>query len=112
MVNNITEGAAKTKWADYLISAIRYENELNKNAITYLKVHSDNGTEIGSGNTWTKAEIIDAMQNGKTFYTIQKEKTGEWKKGAPVILVTRNGKTIITDGDATDLDYLSNLQEL
>ena len=100
------------KWADYLISAIRYDDEMVKNAIAYLKVHPDFGEEIGAGSTWTKEEVISAMYDGKTFYTILKEKTGEWKKGSHVALVTKNGKNVLTDSEYTDLDYLTNLQEL
>lgn len=100
------------KWADYLISAIRYENENNNNLFAYLKIHSDNGDEIGSGSTWTRDEVIDAMYNGKTFFTILKSNTGEWKKGSIVSLITKNGKTVLTDNEFTDLDYLADLQEL
>ena len=100
------------KWADYLISAIRYDDEMVKNAIAYLKVHPDFGEEIGAGSTWTNEEVISAMYDGKTFYTILKEKTGEWKKGSHVALVTKNGKNVLTDSEYTDLDYLTNLQEL
>lgn len=101
-----------SKWADYLISAIRYENEMRKNAIAYLKVHQDNGEEVGAGSTWTKDEVINAMYDGKTFYTILKSNSGEWKKGANVALVTKNGNAIITDNEYTELDYLADLQEL
>ncbi|MDY0082246.1 MAG: hypothetical protein RBR74_03605 [Ignavibacteriaceae bacterium] len=110
--NNLLAGFKMSKWADFLISAIRYENELIKNSISYLKVHPDYGEEIGAGYTWTKEEVINAMYEGKTFYTIIKEKTGEWTKGSLVALITRNGKSIITDSSTTDLDYFSNLQEL
>ena len=48
------------KWADYLISAIRYEDDNLKNSIAYLKVHPDFGQEIGAGSTWTKEEVINA----------------------------------------------------
>jgi hypothetical protein len=101
-----------SKWADYLISAIRYENDICKNAIAYFKIHQDNGEEIGAGSTWTKEEVINAMYDGKTFYTILKSNTGEWKKGANVALVTKNGRAIITDNEYTELDYLADLQEL
>jgi hypothetical protein len=111
-IQNNIRGTQMSKWADYLISAIRYENELRKNAIAYLKVHTDNGDEVGAGSTWTKDEVISAMYEGKTFFTILKSKAGEWKKGAHVALVTKNGKPIITDSEYTDLDYLSDLQEL
>ncbi|MBK7230311.1 MAG: DUF3892 domain-containing protein [Ignavibacteriales bacterium] len=100
------------KWADYLISAIRYEDDNLKNSIAYLKVHPDFGQEIGAGSTWTKEEVINAMYDGKTFYTILKNNTGEWKRGAHVALVTKNGKTVLTDNESIDLDNLSNIQEL
>ena len=110
--NNLQAGFKMSKWADFLISAIRYENELFKNSIAYLKVHPDLGTEIGAGYTWTKEEVINAMYDGKTFYTIIKEKTGEWKKGSIVALITRNGKSIITDSNSTNFNYFVNLREL
>jgi len=101
-----------SKWADYLISAIRYENEMQKSVITYLKVHQDTGEEVGAGSTWSRNEVINALYDGKTFYTIQKSISGEWKRGAHVALVTKNGKAVITDNEYTDLDYLSDIQEL
>ena len=101
-----------TKWADYLISAIRYENETNKNSIAYFKIHKDIGDEVGSGSTWSRAEVIDAIYNGKTFCTIIKGNLGEWKKGVVVTLITKNGNSIITDNKYTDFDNLSDLQEL
>ncbi len=105
-------GNVMSKWADYLISAIRYENEITNNLFAYLKVHTDNGVEIGSGSTWTRDEVINAMYEGKTFYTIVRSNSGEWKKGTIVSLITKNGKTVLTDNEYTDLDYLADLQEL
>ena len=52
------------------------------------------------------------MYDGKTFYTILKSNSGEWKKGSNVALVTKNGRAIITDNEYTELDYLGDLQEL
>lgn len=101
-----------SKWADFLISAVRYENEMRKSAIAYFKVHKDNGDEVGAGCTWSRDEVINALYDGKTFYTILKSISGEWKKGAHVALVTKNGRPIITDNEYTELDYLSDLQEL
>jgi len=100
------------KWADFLISAIRYENEYSNNLFAYLKVHQDNGDEIGAGYTWSREEVINAMYDGKTFYTIHKSNSGEWKKGSIVSLITKNGKTLLTDNEFTELDYLADLQEL
>jgi hypothetical protein len=101
-----------SKWADYLISAIRYADETKNNLFSYLKVHQDNGIEIGAGSTWSREEVIEAMYNGKTFYTILKSNSGEWKKGSIVSLITKNGRAVLTDNEYTDLDYLADLQEL
>jgi len=50
---------------------------------------------------------------GQNFYTIVKEKTGEWKKGfARCTCYQKMVNPVITDTDFTDLDYLTNLQEL
>lgn len=111
-IANIIQGIKMGKWADYLISAIRYENEILKNAITYLKVHKDTGEEVGAGSTWSREEVINALSDGKTFYTILKSHSGEWQKGAHVALVTRNGISIITDNEYSEIDNLINLQEL
>ena len=78
-----------------------------------FKVHQDNGEDVGAGSTWTKEKMIfDIYQDGKTFFTILKSNSGEWKKGANVALVTKNGRAIITDNEYTELDYLADLQEL
>lgn len=109
---NKKQGTKMSKWADFLISAIRYENDMRTSVITYLKVHKDTGEEVGAGCTWSREEVINALYDGKTFYTILKSISGEWKRGAHVALVTKNGRPIITDNEYTELDYLSDLQEL
>ena len=69
------------KWADFLISAVRYEEEMSKKIITHCKVHPDNGDTIGEGTTWTKEEVLEALNSGYTFLTIRKVENGKWKKG-------------------------------
>ena len=74
------------KWADYLISAIRYEETICKKIISHCKVHADNGDSVGPGTTWSKEEIMDAIEKGVTFYTIIKDISGKWKKGNRVTI--------------------------
>lgn len=100
------------KWADYLISAVRYNDDSQQKSIEYVKVHSDHGQEIGAGSTWTKEEVVSSMLDGKTFFTIVKGSTGEWKRGAQISLVTKNGKSFITDDEHINLDFLTGIQEL
>ena len=69
------------KWADYLVSAVRFEENCNNKVISYFKIHRDNGDSVGEGSTWTKQEVLDAMLRENTFFTIQKTNGGKWKKG-------------------------------
>ena len=38
------------KWADYCVSAVRYDDEGNH--IDHLKVHRDLGDKLSVGDTW------------------------------------------------------------
>ncbi len=95
------------KWSDFLISAVRYEDF----RITHLKIHSDNVTRISGGSTWTKEEVIDAMNKGKTFITIFKDTKGDWQKGKEVFLKRENGTYMITDSNNEEADSLKDMQE-
>jgi hypothetical protein len=100
------------KWADYLISAVRYEELINQLCITHLKVHSDNTTGISGGSTWTKEEVINAIRKGKAFISIFKDPRGDWQKGKKVFLLENDGRAIITDERNEIKDLINNVQEL
>jgi len=98
------------KWADYGISAVRY-NEDNTH-ITKVKVHVDNGDTIGDANEWTRAKVVSSIEIGKTFVTILKNSEGKWTKGQDVHIVVVNGKQFTrTDKNARASDNLENLPE-
>ena len=80
----MNRGVNMNKWADYLISAMRITKNSNNNLIAYFKVHKDKGEFIGAGATWTKDEVLEAINNGNTFLTIHKENNGKWKKGSGI----------------------------
>lgn len=98
------------KWADFLISAVRYDEESKK--ISHLKVHPDEGLNVGRGSTWTKEEVIKAITDGKTFLTILKDEKGNWQKGSQVFIIRVNGDYIITDDKEVRMDSLAGVQEL
>ena len=91
------------KWADYLISAVRYEYNSSRKVISYFKIHRDNGDSVGKGSTWTKEEVLDAMQRGETFITISKVNGGKWKKGKNILL--GNPDVLFLNPDAQNLIY-------
>lgn len=97
------------KWADYCISAVRYDDDHDH--IIELNVHPDNGDTIGSSSVWTRQQVVSAIGTGSTFVTIIR-KDGSWNRGSDVHVVTVNGvKYLRTDGNSTARDNLGSLPE-
>jgi hypothetical protein len=101
----------KEKWADYLISAVRYEPASSKKIISYVKVHIDNGEDIGESKTWSKIELLEALNHGKTFITILKNGNGKWLKGEQITV--SSFKEVFVRSDFRNLpgDYLDRVTE-
>lgn len=98
------------KWADYCISAIRYD--INKNRIIKTKIHKDNSDSIGNEEEWTRTQVISAIEDGKTFVTITRNNNNSWIKGQDVHVITvNNNKYIRTDKNSKEADNLENLPE-
>lgn len=97
-----------TKWADYGISAVRYDND--EKHIDKVKVHKDNGDTIGLSEIWSRKEVLAKMDYNKTFVTILKADDGKWKKGQNVHIITVDGRRFLrTDANKKDKDNLENL---
>lgn len=99
------------KWADYLISGVRYASGSNNRIISYLKIHIDNGNSLGESRTWTKAELLDALIQGKTFATVRKDGNGNWIRGEEVALSSFKEIFIRSDFRSIPGDYLDNISE-
>ena len=98
------------KWADYCISAVRYNKE--KTHIEKVKVHVDNGDSIGVGNTWERKSVVDSIEKKYTFVTITKNSKNKWNKGDDVsIIIINKVKYIRTDGNNKESDNLGSLPE-
>ena len=104
-------GSKIDKWADYLISAVRYDSDLNNRMVAYLKVHEDVGHSVGESKTWTKAELIEALAKGKTFVTILRDGSGNWKKGYDVSITVSKEIFIRTDFKSIPGDFLEDLPD-
>lgn len=85
------------KWADYLISAVRYNSEHSH--ITHLKVREDKGDTVGVGENYTRQTVVNAINNETSFITIYKSESNEWKKGAKVYIFKVNGTNYIKTVD-------------
>lgn len=98
-----------TKWADYCISKVQYNVEHTH--IIKVKVRPDNGDTLGTESEWMRTEIVNKIQDGKTFVTVV-ESDSKWKKGEDVRIVTVNGtKYIRTDANSKASDNLGNLPD-
>jgi len=98
------------KWADYGISHKRFASGTKH--ISHLFVHEDTGEAFREGSTWTRQDVITAIEvNQKTFITILK-RDGKWTRGASVNVITIEGvKYLRTDRNNTKADNLDELPD-
>lgn len=100
------------KWADYLISAVRYSESYSGKYISHLRVHTDSGTAISDGSTYTKSDVISKINAGSSVITIYKNASGSWNKGEDVRVITVNYQDFLrTDANSIAADNLGNLPE-
>jgi len=98
-----------TKWADYCISAVRFN--AGHTHIDRVRAHPDNGDTMGSPTDYERAAIVKAIKDGVTFVTIFWN-DGKWRKGQPVFIVRINGVEYIkTVDNGKAQDNLDNLPE-
>lgn len=98
------------KWADYGISAVRYDDE--RKHIVKVKVREDKGDKLGQAVEWTREQVVSAIEGGKTFVTVLKSDEGKWQRGQDVHTITVNRvKYIRTDQNRVASDNLENLPE-
>lgn len=96
------------KWADYCISAVRYDH--TESHIDRAKVHADDGGDtLGVSSEWIRSQVISAIQRGHTFVTIY-SRNRQWHRGEDVRIITMNGtKYIRTDTNYKAADNLGTL---
>lgn len=96
------------KWADYLISAVRFnaaETHIDK-----VRTHTDNDDKIGPAVDIDRSTVVGRIESGYTFETIYKGSNGNWQRGKQVKIVVINGvKYIKTYADNTTRDNLDDL---
>ncbi|MDX7730391.1 DUF3892 domain-containing protein [Aeromonas caviae] len=98
------------KWADYLISEVRYNSQHTH--IDQVKIHEDNGDSVGEAKVYTRQAIVDAINKGVTFFTVYKNNQGTFNKGQKVYVIKVNGVGYIkTVDNKKEADNLENLPE-
>ncbi len=98
------------KWADYLISEVRYNVEHTH--ISDLFVHEDEVESVGKGEINSRQEVVNNINNGVSVITIIKNSEGTWNKGQKVSVINVNGiQYLKTIDNGREEDNLENLQE-
>lgn len=98
------------KWADYLISAVRYNSDHTH--IDQVRAHEDTGDSVGEGKIYDRQTIVDAINDGTTYVTIYKNNDGKWNKGQKVLVIKVNGTSYLkTVDNGKEEDNLENLPE-
>jgi len=98
------------KWADYLISGVRYDSEHSH--IEKVRVHEDTGDKVGSVFESYRQEVVTNIKSKKTYITIYKGHDNKWKKGEEVQIIVVDGiEYIRTDRNQKKSDNLENLPE-
>ncbi|MBZ0320530.1 MAG: DUF3892 domain-containing protein [Anaerolineae bacterium] len=99
----------QTKWADYVITAVRYNSR--RTHIESVRASADLITSLGEVKTYSRETVISSIEQGITFATATPA-NGKYQYGARVEIVIIEGtKYIRTDGNATEKDNLGNLPE-
>lgn len=99
-----------TKWADFCISAVKYNSDGTH--IDSVLVHVETDTGIAAGKPMTRPEVVKLLEQKKTFVTIVKTAEGKWRKGAPVGIFPVETRYIKTAADKSERDNLENLPKL
>ena len=99
-----------SKWADYLISEVRFNTAGTH--IDKVRTHVDNGESVGPAVDIDRVTAVSRIEAGYTFETIYKGDDGKWKRGRRVKIVVINGtKYIKTYDDSTTRDNLDDLPQ-
>lgn len=98
-----------SKWADYLVSAVRYDE--TKTRIELVTLHKDEGSKVVSPFCANREDFFTALRNGQTAITIH-DKDGQWKKGKKISIHKCNGSEFIrTDNNSINQDSLDQVKE-
>ena len=103
-----------SKWADYLITGVRYDQ--NEVYISIVEAREDKDSELGSPANYKREQIVSAIKNGTSFVTAFKVKENDkyvFKMGASVdIIIVDNVEYLRTDKNKTKKDNLENLPKI
>ncbi len=90
---------------NYLIYAVHYSDEPYRKHITRVKLTHFSVTSMPYKNV-----VVDAINEGKKFYTYYRDRLGEWQVGKQIIVEIIDGESYIkTERNGIKADNLGNL---
>ena len=98
-----------TKWADYLISAVKYDSDRK---ITQVRQHKDTGEAIGEGEIVDRSILADNLKKGMSYSTVFNSNSN-WKIGNKIRCIRTAGDfSIRTDLNKVEFDNLKFIPEI
>lgn len=70
------------KWADYLMTSVSYGSD--RTSIARVVVRADLGGVPGPTETWTRDQLVRALESGVVVCTARKQIDGGWVLGERV----------------------------
>ena len=97
------------KWADYLISEVRYDKN---HLISMAKRHEDTKTGINKGDLVDRIKISSDIANGLYYITIY-NRISTWKKGNKIHFFRVHGQPYLRiDENKVNQDYLGDIPKI
>lgn len=97
------------KWADYLISAVKYDSNRR---IVQVRQHKDTGENIEEGEVIDRSTLISNLKHGMKYATIYNSNSN-WKYGEKITLNKSGRENFIrTDSNKVEFDNLKFVSEI
>ncbi len=98
------------KWAEYLISEVRYSPDHHR--ILQVKQHKDLDGKVSEGEIVDLANVASNLKKGISYMTIHNGSSETWKRGEKIIGFAYDGEYHIrADKNKVNQDNLGMLNE-
>ena len=97
------------KWADYLISAVRYSPD--RRLITEVKQHEDTEDDVGQESVVNRATVADNVKKGKKYVTVVSSGSNWQKRDSVRTFIVEGNYYIRADKNKVSRDNLGPLPE-
>lgn len=92
---------------DGIIEAVHYKN----GQIVTARIYERRGASFSDRILVERKDLLERIKNGKKFITGSRKEywASEFEVGKPVLVVTRDGKDVLSTREGADRDELENI---